>query len=245
MGTRTVGSRKSQEGSSSYKPRLSEAEKAKCARKAVATHYRNHPELREKNKLAKRASRAAKKLAKRKWDPPKKQKVVTEEIMSSDEEIPTSDEEHEDTEKYFKFAPRICSPRTPSPTVSELCGVAFDANPPNDLETRGEDEEVASQVLTSMYLARQHQMKNLSAGSDSGTRALGIHDLTGALTTPKRGGRAGRELSKGDSLPPSSLPPISPAHRVIAPGKSGVWVSPGEWDDPGSPLLNSAYERMP
>ncbi|KAJ6511619.1 hypothetical protein DFH09DRAFT_1100374 [Mycena vulgaris] len=244
MGTRTVGSRKSQEGSSSYKPRLSEAEKAKRARKAVATHYRNHPELREKNKLAKRASRAAKKLAKRKWDPPKKQKVVTEEIISSDEEILTSDE------GYLKFTPRICGPQTPSPTVSELCGVPFAADPPNDLETRGEDKEVASQVLTSMYLARQHQMESLSAESNSGTCALGVHGLIGALTTPKHNGRAGRESSKGDSLPPSSPPPISPAdprqaHQVIAPGKSGGWVSPGEWDDPGSPLPSSAYERMP
>ncbi|KAJ6466183.1 hypothetical protein DFH09DRAFT_1112381 [Mycena vulgaris] len=250
MGTRTVGSRKSQESSSSYKPRLSEAEKAKRARKAVATHYRNHPELREKNKLAKRASRAAKKLAKRKWDPPKKQKVVTEEIMSSDEEILTSDEEHEDLEEYPKFDSPIRGPRTPSPTVSELCGVPFDADPPNNSEPQGEDEEVASQVLTSMYLARQHQMQSLSVGSHSGTRALGVHRLTGTLTTPKCDGRAGREPSEGDSLPPSSPPPISPAdprqaRQVIAPEKSGGWVSPGEWDEPGSPLPSSAYERMP
>ncbi|KAJ6457577.1 hypothetical protein DFH09DRAFT_1349564 [Mycena vulgaris] len=226
---RTVGSRKSQESSSSYKPRLSEAEKAKRARKAVATHYRNHPELREKNKLAKRASRAAKKLAKRKWDPPKKQKVVTEEIMS-DEEILTSDEEHEDLEEYPKFDSPIRGPRTPSPTVSELCGVPFDADPPNNSEPQGEDEEVASQVLTSMYLARQHQMQSLSVGSHSGTRALGVHRLTGTLTTPKCDGRAGREPSEGDSLPPSSPPPISPAdprqaRQVIAGEVGGLGIS--------------------
>ncbi|KAJ6462710.1 hypothetical protein DFH09DRAFT_1113857 [Mycena vulgaris] len=201
--------------------RLSEAEKAKRARKAVATHYRNHPELREKNKLAKRASRAAKKLAKRKWDPPKKQKVVTEEIMS-DEEILTSDEEHEDLEEYPKFDSPIRGPRQPSPQRLRIHRTIQ--------KPQGEDEEVASQVLTSMYLARQHQMQSLSVGSHSGTRALGVHRLTGTLTTPKCDGRAGREPSEGDSLPPSSPPPISPAdprqaRQVIAGEVGGLGIS--------------------
>ncbi|KAJ6524636.1 hypothetical protein DFH09DRAFT_1096042 [Mycena vulgaris] len=245
MGTRTTGSRKAQEGSSSYKPRLSEAEKKKRAREAVARHYRNNPELREKNKLAKRALRAAKKLAKRKWDPPKKAKEARMEILS-DEEIPTTDKEHEDMEEYLKFATQICGPRTPSPTISEMCGVAFDTDLPENLETRGQDEAVASQVLTSMYLARRHQMETLTVGSGSTTRVLDVH----GLTTPKRSVRAGLEHRKGDSLPPSSPPPISPADshaapKMMRPGKSGGWVSPGEWDDPGSPLPSSAYERMP
>ncbi|KAJ6524919.1 hypothetical protein DFH09DRAFT_1095933 [Mycena vulgaris] len=136
MGTRTVGSRKSQEGSSNYKPRLSEAEKAK---RALTRNFER------KINWQRGHHAAAKKLAKRKWDPPKKQKVVSEEIMSSDEEILTSDEEHEDLEEYPKFDSPIRGPRTPSPTVSELCGVPFDADPPNNSEPQGEDEEVASQ----------------------------------------------------------------------------------------------------
>ncbi|KAJ6522118.1 hypothetical protein DFH09DRAFT_1097367 [Mycena vulgaris] len=101
-----------------------------------------------------------------------------------------------------------------------------------------------------MYLARQHQIETFTAGSGSATRVLDMHGLTTVPTTPKRSLRAGLEHSKGDSLPPSSPPPISPADsraaaKMMPPGKSGGWVSPGEWDHPGSPLPSSAYERMP
>ncbi|KAJ7136895.1 hypothetical protein C8R44DRAFT_728839 [Mycena epipterygia] len=84
----------------------------------------------------------------------------------------------------------------------------------------GSDEEVASQVLTSMYLARQHETENI-------------------LATPKRERDLGRAFSP---LPPASSPEA--AIPPLRPVKSRGWVSPGEWDDPGSPLPNSAYQRM-
>ncbi|KAJ6591941.1 hypothetical protein B0H10DRAFT_2442145, partial [Mycena sp. CBHHK59/15] len=44
---------------------------------ASARYYENHPEVREKKRLKMAEQRAAKKLARRRWDPPKKPKRNT------------------------------------------------------------------------------------------------------------------------------------------------------------------------
>jgi hypothetical protein len=44
------------------------------------------------------------------------------------------------------------------------------------------------------------------------------------------------------SPPPPSSPELTPQRHQV---KSRAWASPPEWDDPGSPLPQSAYERMP
>ncbi|KAJ7500401.1 hypothetical protein B0H11DRAFT_1908854 [Mycena galericulata] len=78
MGKRQTAAQKHQEESTSYKPGLSTEEKAKRRREAVAAHYRNHPEMREKKRLQMREARlrARKKAEKRRWDPPKKKRMT-------------------------------------------------------------------------------------------------------------------------------------------------------------------------
>ncbi|KAJ6601125.1 hypothetical protein DFH09DRAFT_1069802 [Mycena vulgaris] len=224
MGSRTAPSRKTLEESSTYKPRLSKEEKAKRARSAVAAHYRNNPEMREKKKMQMREAHTAKKLAKRKWDPPKRpkehSKVVcrNRDISGSDGdngEAPASAAEDEQMEYLMTFK-------------SEMMGDQS-ADESNTLEASVEDEEVASQVLTSMYMARQQQMQE-AAGGDLGYNY-----------------RRPSHSSKTPVLPPSSPPPPSPEdiHHRRPPVPRKSWVSPGEWDEPGSPLPHGAYERMP
>ncbi|KAJ6484286.1 hypothetical protein DFH09DRAFT_1106603 [Mycena vulgaris] len=226
MSTRTAASGKPQKESRGYQPSLSKEEKAERNRKAVAAHYRKNPEMREKKKMQMREARqsAAKKLAKRKWDSPKKQKEVSMSIPSGD---PEPGSEDWDMEEYLKFARPIMGARPPSPTCSEL------GDEPGTMEPRDEDEAVASQVLSSMFLARQQQIQ--------------MQDSPVNCTTPSRNSRRRHETPP---LPPSSAPSASPAGpqrpsqaNKKVPRKS--WVSPGEWDDPGSPLPSSAYERMP
>ncbi|KAJ7689140.1 hypothetical protein B0H17DRAFT_1135190 [Mycena rosella] len=55
-------------------------------------------------------------------------------------------------------------------------------------------------------------------------------------------------LPPSSPLPPfSPLPPSSPPSPETPPQRAPhrAWASPEEWDDPGSPLPPSAYERMP
>ncbi|KAJ7141043.1 hypothetical protein C8R44DRAFT_866705 [Mycena epipterygia] len=119
------------------------------------------------------------------------------------------------------------------PVPSTRLEVEGGARHQTNLERSDPDEEVASRVLTSMYRARQRETEKAAE----------------MLATPQRG-REQREVSETTTpcefspLPPSSPPPASP-EVPQQPPVSRSWVSPGEWEDPGSPLPNSAYERMP
>ncbi|KAJ6556862.1 hypothetical protein DFH09DRAFT_1317796 [Mycena vulgaris] len=177
--------------------------------------------MREKKKMQMREARAAKKLAKQKWDPPKRQKEHSKGTCSDgdDEETPEFAAADETTEYR---------PRERSLTVSEMMGDQS-ADESNTLDASFEDEEMVSQVLTSMYLARQQQMEQAAGG-----------DLEYNCRTPSHS-------SKTPALPPSSPPSASSADahhrgRPLVPRKS--WVSPGEWDEPASSSPH-AYERMP
>ncbi|KAJ7276909.1 hypothetical protein C8J57DRAFT_1223621 [Mycena rebaudengoi] len=67
-----------------YRPRLNAEEKAANHRKASAAHYkRNITEIREKNRIQVAARRAAAKLRKRRWDPPRPSKDA-EDVVASD-----------------------------------------------------------------------------------------------------------------------------------------------------------------
>ncbi|KAJ7807684.1 hypothetical protein B0H14DRAFT_2609478 [Mycena olivaceomarginata] len=50
---------------------------------ASARYYERHPEVKEKKRLQAAEKRAAKKLARRRWDPPKKIKVLVEDDLDS------------------------------------------------------------------------------------------------------------------------------------------------------------------
>ncbi|KAJ6610572.1 hypothetical protein B0H10DRAFT_2224846 [Mycena sp. CBHHK59/15] len=63
--------------SDTFCPTVSKEEKAARHRKASALHYARHPEIREKKRLQQSEKRAAAKLKRRQWDPPKK-KVIQE-----------------------------------------------------------------------------------------------------------------------------------------------------------------------
>ncbi|KAJ7029112.1 hypothetical protein C8F04DRAFT_1188046 [Mycena alexandri] len=86
---------KQREDQAAYRPRLTEAEKRERARVASAAHYRRHPEVREKKRLLMRELRAARKLARRQWDPPKRTRILKllqqqeDEVMEVDEEAVT------------------------------------------------------------------------------------------------------------------------------------------------------------
>ncbi|KAJ7431725.1 hypothetical protein FB451DRAFT_1381386 [Mycena latifolia] len=146
--------------------------------------------------------------------------------------------EEEETEKF----PIRRSARQSTPTLSEIeredCPESIGA----DLEiVFQDDEEAASQVLASMLLERQREEENLSAtnaNTHTPPRAHRHHSPGGAQEAP-----VGPVWSP---LPPSSPPPESPdALRSVGGPRKRGWVSPGEWEEPGSPLPSSAYERMP
>ncbi|KAJ7659737.1 hypothetical protein DFH06DRAFT_1326757 [Mycena polygramma] len=60
-------------------------ETKRCQWKAAsARYYENHPEVRERKRLKMAAQRAAKKLSRRKWDPPKKAKPQVLKIQVQD-----------------------------------------------------------------------------------------------------------------------------------------------------------------
>ncbi|KAJ7107442.1 hypothetical protein C8R44DRAFT_744634 [Mycena epipterygia] len=186
---------KRREESSDYEPRPSKEEKARRARKAVATHYRRHPAARERKKQGVRAARAAKKNDKHEWD------------RSREVEVPV-------------------------PSTSRL-EVEGGARHQTNLEISDPGEEVASRVLTSMYRARQRETKKAAEMFATPQRGRKQREV-GGTTTP----------CEFSPLPPSSPPPASP-EVPQRPQVSRSWVSPGEWDDPGSPLPSSTYERMP
>ncbi|KAJ6597139.1 hypothetical protein DFH09DRAFT_1072045 [Mycena vulgaris] len=225
MGSRTAPSRKTLEESSTYKPRLSKEEKAKRTRNAVAAHYRKL--LAEDTSQQPRNARekkdvdeggTAKKLAKRKWDPPKRRKEHSKGTCSDgdDEETP----EFAAADKTTEYRPR-----ERSLTVSEMMGDQS-ADESNTLDASFEDEEMVSQVLTSMR------------GSSKWNKLLAVTRNT-IVGLPSHSSRT-------PALPSSSLSASSAdAHhrgRPLVPRKS--WVSPGEWDEPASPSPH-AYERMP
>ncbi|KAJ7105148.1 hypothetical protein C8R44DRAFT_740065 [Mycena epipterygia] len=102
-------------------------------------------------------------------------------------------------------------------------GTEPEPEPVKNSMCKDKDEEVASQVLTSMYLARQREAQTLS-------------------TTPQR---QRRPSPTGTPLPPSSPPPLSSPEATAAPPrpvKVRGWVSPGEWEAPGSPLPDKRDE---
>ncbi|KAJ7262600.1 hypothetical protein C8J57DRAFT_1231963 [Mycena rebaudengoi] len=70
-----------------YRPRLNAEEKAANHRKASAAHYkRNITEIREKNRIQVAARRAAAKLRKRRWDPPRPSKDAEDVVVSDGDE---------------------------------------------------------------------------------------------------------------------------------------------------------------
>ncbi|KAJ7079706.1 hypothetical protein C8R44DRAFT_754586 [Mycena epipterygia] len=184
-----VGSKKTwkrREESSDYEPRPSKEEKARRARKAVATHYRRHPAARERKKTGGESGKGG----------------------------------------------RGASPKYKS------CNILADWKSRAGRATR--------------------PIWNIGSGRGGGISRADFY-VPGPTTrdgkaaemfaTPQRG-RKQREVGgtttpcEFSALPPSSPPPASP-EVPQRPQVSRSWVSPGEWDDPGSPLPSSAYERMP
>ncbi|KAJ7090007.1 hypothetical protein C8R44DRAFT_751251 [Mycena epipterygia] len=118
----------------------------------------------------------------------------------------------------------------PVPSTSRL-EVEGGARHQTNLEISDPGEEVASRVLTSMPdNAETEKAAEMFATPQRGRKQREV----GGTTTP----------CEFSALPPSSPPPASP-EVPQRPQVSRSWVSPGEWDDPGSPLPSSAYERMP
>ncbi|KAJ7101230.1 hypothetical protein B0H15DRAFT_796073 [Mycena belliarum] len=210
QGGQILGTRPLEHVLADFLTKLSTEEKARRLRKAVASHYRRAAknEVKQQAKELRGSSKTA----------------VHREIESEDE-----DEHHVNVSNAnIDTAPSgVHRDGTPTFSLEALSPNGCAAfNPYNGIE---DDEEVASQVLTSMLLARHQQLQDESTTTTS--------DTSKAPTSP-------RVSPPGSPLPPSSPPPASSPqeHRVR---KTKGWASPGEWDDPGSPLPTSAYERMP
>ncbi|KAJ6595063.1 hypothetical protein DFH09DRAFT_1072892 [Mycena vulgaris] len=176
-----------------------------------------HPEVREKKKLAMRAARAEAQEVKLKLIKDKKAAAVVENEPESEQES--------DDEEYQQVMKRAAELRTLRNERLRAKAVALEeaaALQENELEAgpRIDDEEAASQVLASMLLACQTEIE-----------------------PPARIERAQFDSPlPPSSPPPASSPEVSPQRHQH---KSRAWASPPEWDDPGSPLPQSAYERMP
>ncbi|KAJ7433334.1 hypothetical protein FB451DRAFT_1196248 [Mycena latifolia] len=262
MGARSVGTRESREEAKAYKPKY---------RPTFQNVWRTNwlkienPQARERKNLRAREQRAAKKeakaLEKRRWDPPKKEKEATPVEVESEDEAPAEyaagvgdqkaqtptfrrvltvsgrdlcshASEDENLEGEWEY-PLSTGSGDHTPTLSEL--EHNTRRPTSATASVEENEQMASEVLTSMLLARQRQTQDESQ--------------TAGVTTPQRWTSLERAAPPTLSpLPPSSPLPESPEpsvhRRQGIPPRKGGWVLPGEWDDPGSPLPSSAYDRM-
>ncbi|KAJ7093336.1 hypothetical protein B0H15DRAFT_947474 [Mycena belliarum] len=228
-------SRKSREESSAYRPVFSPEERKIRARRSLAAHYRRSAAARELKNQRTREWRLLKKLerqkAKRSWDEPRAKKAV---------EVESEDEEGVDDEMERMSSPATGNPRERTPTLQEI-DVEQDS-PREPLGWEGEieeDEELASQVLTTMLLERQRESRTRTPPREATTMAAAE---TRACLPP------GTQRPRWSPLPPSSPPPPSSPeetedHGPAQPKRRG-WVSPGEWDEPGSPLP-SGVGRMP
>ncbi|KAJ7096551.1 hypothetical protein B0H15DRAFT_946023 [Mycena belliarum] len=217
-------SRKSREESSAYRPVRKENTGSLVSGSALSQERRSTRT--QKSKDTRMAHRLLKKSerqnAKRSWDKPRTKKAV--EVESEDEEV--------DDEMERMSSPATGNPRERTPTLQEI-DVEQDS-PRAPLGWEGEieeDEELASQVLTTMLLERQRESRTRTPPREATTMAAAE---TRACLPP------GTQRPRWSPLPPSSPPPPSSPeeteHHGPAQPKRRGWVSPGEWDEPGSPL---------
>ncbi|KAJ7906475.1 hypothetical protein B0H13DRAFT_1880540 [Mycena leptocephala] len=290
-------SRSRREDDSAYKPRLSNDERLKRGRAAVAKHYKkyciltatanygllnrhsSHPEMREKKKIQMREARqvfklkkvlslttlhrAQKKLAKRRWDPPKKPKSNAAERLEwllcsydltdtrySAQDSTNACEAGDTTEAEGQGNGEIPPgwTREYSLTVSDFDGGSHQPQPPRRLAAiPGEDEVIASQVLSSMYLARKledqrEERRTIGHGTRESGPARVLHDwspLPPSLPPPP---------STPDTPEFRQAMPDNPEWRQATPPESSAQINQAltlEWDGPESPLPRHALERMP
>ncbi|KAJ7827918.1 hypothetical protein B0H13DRAFT_1917403 [Mycena leptocephala] len=259
-----VISRSRREDDSDYKPGLSNEERLKRGRAAVAKHYKNHPEMREKKKIQMREARqvfkskilllltksrrAQKKIAKRRWDPPRKPKAKA---AQSARDSNNACEVGHATEGDGQCDGEIPSgwTREYSPTVSDFDGGGSHRpqSPGRLVAIPGEDEAIASQVLSSMYLARKlEDQREERRTIGHGTRE------SGPARVPQDWSPLPPSLPPPPSTPDTSelrqATPDSPEWRQATPPEGSAQINQAvtpEWDGPESPLPRGAFERMP
>ncbi|KAJ7105439.1 hypothetical protein C8R43DRAFT_963672 [Mycena crocata] len=197
-------------------------------------------------------------LARRRWDPPgnprkseAKQKGAKLQVVGARSSTPTfsalaaepSDDERSDVNRKKAMVPeRGTYTRSASLTFRGISEMEAEARE-NNARVFWE-EVIASKVLTSLYLMQSNLKQDVAAAAQP---------LPNAPASPLP---PSSPPAPASPLPPSSPPapssPYSPVRRRVVPtGRrrdvSPVrgFVSPGEWETPGSPLPMEAYERMP
>ncbi|KAJ7233084.1 hypothetical protein C8J57DRAFT_1382905 [Mycena rebaudengoi] len=186
MSKRKNSRKKLPDDHSTYQPRLNTEEQAANHRKASAGYYkRNITEIREKRRIQVAERRAAAKLRKRRWDPPKRSKRVEDPISTdphgSGLESPVVDElsrskvfaapssitfgpldMNEASSDGSSFAAVEQQKSTPSMSVAER---------PNNIrrpESPTPDERIAVEVLASMALFQaEPPLQNNNNNTDS------------------------------------------------------------------------------
>ncbi|KAJ7227793.1 hypothetical protein C8J57DRAFT_1534863 [Mycena rebaudengoi] len=183
--------KKDPDDAGTYHPRLNPEEKALNHRKASAAHYkRNITELREKKRIQVAARRAAAKLRKRRWDPPRRSKAVDELVASDADTSGLATAPLESTRSQFILAGSslggvpssipfgILDMEENHSEGSSMAAVAeflvtdlSELDPPAPEEralnsnSPTPDERIAIEALASMALITQRQAQN--DGSDS------------------------------------------------------------------------------
>ncbi|KAJ6603931.1 hypothetical protein B0H10DRAFT_2195711 [Mycena sp. CBHHK59/15] len=239
--------------------------------------------IREKKCLQMAVLRTAKKQAKRRWDPPKKNRENCKEISRerlgkgagsgkpggfagrveramprpgsrsaglADDPMCREDEElgsvDSDSANQVNTYGRQ-SQSSYSLTLRDMAD-ATESRPQRQL-TPEPDELIASQVLTTMYSGLRQAVPETMEDKQGTTNAWDFGQVLTALfrSTVADEDKAGHTAQAQSPQPPSS--PSSPSSTEGTPAghvpmQCRGWVSPGEWDTPGSPLPRSAYDRM-
>ncbi|KAJ7260060.1 hypothetical protein C8J57DRAFT_1233080 [Mycena rebaudengoi] len=225
MGKHPTRAQQEKKASDAFRPKLSDEERRRRGREATKAHYHS----------------AAKKLAKRKWDPPKKEWPQKHKQMQ-----PLTAEGH-----VHYLILNSCQPgiyRELDSSIFNEIGLQRDAE-----ERLNSEESEADLHHTRPATPTFRELDGSGLVDTTVVSAINeaivsqaLLDMAGqkkpAQALPSRSVLPMNEA--WSPLPPSSPPPASPI--AIEEGcRRKSWVSPGEWEDPGSPLPNSADERMP
>ncbi|KAK6978071.1 hypothetical protein R3P38DRAFT_3236164 [Favolaschia claudopus] len=224
--------KKSSDNDADYIPRALTSEEVKAERKRACgrKYYAQHPEYKEAKRLRMQIIRQGRKLARRRWDPPKPSGYAAD----ADERL----DEEEDGYEASITAPTPCM--GPSPTVSEIVGESYNGQLPtlwqkklDEIQARergeaGEREEsevekqlreketIASHVLSSLYKVRRLQILKFFLHEEAPLQ-------TSVMAQPPTPSFAA--LAATSPLPPSSPPPLSTPDLDFAPRAAGT----GDW----------------
>ncbi|KAJ7276581.1 hypothetical protein C8J57DRAFT_1466087 [Mycena rebaudengoi] len=153
-----------------YRPRLNTEEKAANHRKASAKHYqRNISEIREKKRIAMAARRAAAKLLKRRWDPPRRSKMVDDALGSNKDGSGLATPPLESTESQHLA------------TGSSVGGVPSSV-PFGILDREDSDSGGSSMAAVSQFLVQEPKPRELDLASEQ----LGINASPDSPTPDER-----------------------------------------------------------